>query len=177
MQFAPILIFLFLSFDSHANIRTTVDSLPIDSIRKALPLEIDQFIENEITFKVPIITCQELRNIQENGRPKLAILDARNKRAFNVSHIKNAKRVGYDDFSIERVWFIDTEILIVIYCEDGRKSENIALELKKIGFTRIRNLYGSIYEWSKQGLPIVNKKGNRTKKIFTTPRQKKAVMH
>lgn len=179
MQFAPFLILFLVIFDVEVNIakdqsiRLVIDSLPVDSFSKKLPLEIDQFIDNEITFKIPIITCQELKKIQENGHPKLVVLDARSKRAFNVSHIKDAKRVGYEDFSIEHIWFIDTNVLVVIYCEDGRKSEQIALELKKIGFKHIKNLYGSIYEWSKQGLPIVNKKGKRTQRIFAFRKQQR----
>lgn len=148
------------------------DSLPPDSLPQNLPIEIENFIQDEITFKVPIITCQELKSMQENGHPKLEILDARSKKAFNISHIKEARRVGYDDFSIERIWFIDTNLLIVIYCEEGRKSEKIALELQKIGFKYIRNLYGSIHEWSRQGLPIVDKQGRKTSRIYT-PRNKK----
>lgn len=179
MQFFPFLILFLVIFnveENHAmseSVRLGIDSLPADSLPKKLPEEIDQFINEEITFKVPIITCQELRKIQENDQTRLAILDARTKRAFNVSHITEARRVGYDDFSIERIWFIDTTILVVIYCENGRKSEKIALELQKLGFRYIRNLYGSIYEWSRQGLPIVNKKGKRTKQIFVAHQHQK----
>lgn len=137
-----------------------------DSLPPKLPLEIEQFIEEEVTLEVPIITCQELYGIQENGYPKILLLDARSQAAYNVSHIPKARRVGYNDFSIERVWFLDTNLLVVIYCGQGQKSEKIALELQKIGFDNIRNLYGSINEWARQDLPLVNKKGKRTRKIY-----------
>jgi len=162
-----IILLLLNSVLSHAQIHPTsgVDSLPSKGNPNPLPLEIESFINEEIEFKVPIITCQQLRTLQKNKTKNLAILDARSKKEFDVSHIIDAKRVGYNDFSPDRVWFVDQNTIVVIYCSVGKQSEKVALELQKMGFTDIRNLYGSIIEWANQGLPIVDRNGKRTRKV------------
>lgn len=141
--------------------------------KDSLPPEIENFVNNEIEFKVPVMTCQQLHKMQEDGHEELAILDARSLKEFNVSHIKAARRVGYDDFSTERVWFVDKSTIVVIYCREGKKSEKIALKLKDMGFKNIFNLYGSISEWAHQGLPMEDKTGKPTKKIFNPERKTK----
>jgi rhodanese-related sulfurtransferase len=153
-----------------------LDTLPPDSIINGLPLEIDAFINEEIEFKVPVISCQQLRKLQVNGRQKLAILDARSKKAFNISHIEEARRVGFDDFSSEKVWFVDKNTIVVIYCSLGEKSEKIALELQKMGFNNIQNLYGSIIEWVNQDLPVVDKKGEATKKVYLMSKKERRLL-
>lgn len=161
-------------FDSRA--LTHIDTLPPDSTHKQLPWEIEQFINEEIEFKVPVITCQQLWKMQQNGRQKLAILDARSQKEFDISHIKGAKRVGYDDFSPDRIWFVDQDITVVIYCRVGKQSEKIALELQEMGFTNILNLYGSIIEWVNQGLPIVDKNGKRTRRVYVFNKKERALL-
>jgi len=178
-----IIIFLGTSVITFANntsfevyVSNQLDTFPPDSTVNGLPLEIDAFINEEIAFKVPVITCQQLRKLQTNGRQKLAILDARSKRAFDVSHIEQARRVGYDDFSVEKVWFVDKNTIVVIYCRVGEKSEKIALELQKMGFNNIQNLYGSIIEWVNQDLPIVDKEGKATKKVYLMTKKERRLL-
>lgn len=160
-----IILLLLTSVSSYAQLHSTskVDSIVPEG--NSLPLEIEAFINEEIEFKVPVITCQQLRILQKNQTKNLAILDARSKKEFDVSHILDAKRVGYNDFSPDRVWFVDQNTIVVIYCSIGKQSEKIALELQKMGFTDIRNLYGSIIEWANQDLPIVDRNGKPTKKV------------
>ena len=42
---------------------------------------------------------------------------------------------------------IARESTIVVYCSVGYRSEKIAEELDKLGFTNVSNLYGGIFEW------------------------------
>ena len=47
------------------------------------------------------------------------LLDARERREFDVSHIKGARWVGHDDFDLSRVKDIPSNSAIVVYCSVG----------------------------------------------------------
>ncbi len=77
-------------------------------------------------------------------------LDAREKKEFKVSHIKNATWVGYSTFKLKRVKNIAKDTPIVVYCTVGYRSEKVAEQLKEAGFSNVSNLYGGIFEWMHQ---------------------------
>ncbi len=109
---------------------------------------------------VPLISCEEARKMRS-----AQFLDSRARPEFNVSHIANARWVGYDDFSLDRVKDLDKDQPIVIYCSVGVRSERIGKRLLDAGFTDVRNLYGSLFEWVNQGYPIVDLDGRPTQKV------------
>ncbi len=92
-------------------------------------------------------------------------LDAREKDEFEVSHIKDAKWVGYDNFRMKRMEGIPKDKEIIIYCSVGYRSEKIGEKLEKAGYTNVKNLYGSIFEWVNQGHAVYDNDGNETIKI------------
>lgn len=92
-------------------------------------------------------------------------LDAREKEEFNVSHIKDAKWVGYDNFKMKRMEGIPKDKEIIIYCSVGYRSEKIGEKLEKAGYTNVKNLYGSIFEWVNQGHSVYTSAGVKTTKV------------
>ncbi|MFN0176865.1 MAG: rhodanese-like domain-containing protein [Saprospiraceae bacterium] len=87
-------------------------------------------------------------------------LDAREPREYAVSHIAGAISIGYDHFDLENLpTNLPKDHRIVVYCSVGYRSEKVAEKLQKAGFTNVSNLYGGIFEWANQGLPLVNHKG------------------
>lgn len=92
-------------------------------------------------------------------------LDAREKKEYNVSHLKNAIWVGYDDFDMKRVKDIYKEKKIIVYCSVGYRSEKITEKLTKAGYTNVTNVVGGIFEWKNLGYPIVDNTGKETEKI------------
>lgn len=101
-------------------------------------------------------------------QPKeVLLLDAREREEFEVSKIPNAQFVGYSQFNITDVLqqFPNKSQPIVVYCSLGVRSENIALQLKKAGYTKVYNLYGGIFEWKNEGFDVVDTKGNLTEKV------------
>ncbi|MDG1427401.1 MAG: rhodanese-like domain-containing protein [Crocinitomicaceae bacterium] len=92
-------------------------------------------------------------------------LDAREKKEYDVSHINGAKWVGYDNFKMKRMSGVPKNKEIVIYCSVGYRSEKIAERLEKSGYTNVKNLYGSIFEWVNQGHPVYNNSGKKTMKV------------
>jgi rhodanese-related sulfurtransferase len=102
---------------------------------------------------------------QAKGRNHVLFLDAREWNEFQVSHIKNARYVGYDQFEIGKLQSIDKNQKIVVYCSVGYRSEKIAEKLKEAGFSDVSNLYGGIFEWVNQGNTVVDENGNATENI------------
>lgn len=92
-------------------------------------------------------------------------LDARELKEFEVSHLKNAIWVGYNDFSIDRVSSIDKKKKIIVYCSVGYRSEKITEKLTNAGYTNVANVVGGIFEWKNSGYPIVDKTGKETEKV------------
>jgi rhodanese-related sulfurtransferase len=87
-------------------------------------------------------------------------LDAREPREYAVSHISGAIPVGYDHFSLENMPVgIAPNQPIVVYCSIGYRSEKVTEKLQKAGFKNVYNLYGGIFEWVNQDLPVVNQSG------------------
>jgi rhodanese-related sulfurtransferase len=89
-------------------------------------------------------------------------LDSREKKEFEVSHIKNAIWVGYEDFDTARLKNIAKDEKIIVYCSVGYRSEKIAERLLASGYTNVVNLYGGIFEWVNQDKPVVDQTGNET---------------
>lgn len=107
-------------------------------------------------------TVDTLSIAQLNERMKeehLVLLDAREKKEFDVSHLENARWVGYDDFAMARVKNIPKESTVVIYCSVGYRSEKIGEQLKAAGYGNVLNLYGGIFEWVNQGHQVYNTTG------------------
>ncbi|SHM88179.1 rhodanese-like domain-containing protein [Flavobacterium chilense] len=113
---------------------------------------------------VPYITVDELKS-----RTGIVLLDARETKEFNVSHIENAINVGFDKFDSKKVTTIikDKNANIIVYCSIGVRSEKIGEKLLKLGYKNVFNLYGGIFEWKNNGGSVVDNKGINTDNIHT----------
>lgn len=123
----------------------------------------DNKVNSYLSYSVPVISVGEA--YQKSG--EILFLDAREKHEFDISHITNAHWVGYDDFQTGRVPKTSKDALIVVYCSIGYRSEKIAEKLVKAGYKRVRNLYGSLFEWVNAGHEVVDKQNKPVKKIHT----------
>lgn len=110
---------------------------------------------------VPEMSIEQL----DKTAPQYVLLDARERNEFDVSHIENARWVGYDDFSLERVAGIPKDTSIVVYCSVGYRSEKVTQQLLEAGFTDVQNLYGGIFEWTNQKGDLIDPQGRPTEKI------------
>ena len=97
------------------------------------------------------------------------LLDAREQKEYDVSHLKNAIQVGYDHFDLAKTTskLTDKNATIVVYCSVGIRSEDIAEKLQKAGYTNVFNLYGGIFEWKNKQNIVVDSLNNPTEKIHT----------
>ena len=111
---------------------------------------------------VPTISVAELAKQKTDN---IIFLDAREKKEYEVSHLKNARWIGYDDFELSRVSNVPKDKEIVIYCSIGVRSEKIGEKLQLAGYTNVKNLYGSIFEWVNEGNAVYDSSNNPTKKV------------
>jgi rhodanese-related sulfurtransferase len=121
----------------------------------------DVLLRGLIKKTVPIIKVQELKS-KNTG---VVLLDARELEEFEVSHLRNARYVGFNNFSLEGIKDIPKTTPIVVYCSIGVRSEKIGEKLLAAGYTNVKNCYGSIFEWVNQGNEIVDMQNQPTKKI------------
>ncbi len=119
---------------------------------KVQSLSYETMLATLLSHTVNEISVNELSKKLEN----MQVLDTREKREYDVSHLLHATWVGYDDFTIHRVDHLDKSKPVVLYCSVGYRSEKIGEQLIKAGFKEVYNLYGGIFEWVNQGQPIYN---------------------
>ena len=98
------------------------------------------------------------------------VLDARERDEFEVSHLKNARFVGYKNFEITAVNDLSKSTPIAIYCSVGKRSETVEKKLMKAGYNNVYNLYGGIFEWVNQGHAVYDLQGNLTEKVHAYSR-------
>jgi rhodanese-related sulfurtransferase len=115
---------------------------------------------------VPVITVPEAAK----GFNSYLFLDSREEAEYNVSHILNARFVGYKSFTTSSLSSIDKKKPIVVYCSIGKRSENITKKLKEAGFVNVTNLYGGIFEWVNQGHPVFNNQNKKTENVHAYSR-------
>lgn len=124
---------------------------------------LEQLLKQHNKEEIPYITVEKLKTLQY----KAVILDAREKEEYQVSHLKNASYVGYNNFKIKTFAKrgIPKDSCIVVYCSLGIRSEDISEKLKKAGYTNVHNLYGGIFEWKNKEYPVIDTTGKVTSKV------------
>jgi len=113
-----------------------------------------------LSHSVPEVSVDEV-----DSSKSVVWLDARERNEFEVSQIDEAKWVGYDDFSLDRVEEIPKDQEIIVYCSVGYRSEKVAEQLMEAGFSNVSNLYGGIFEWKNQGQEVVDSTRTVTERV------------
>jgi rhodanese-related sulfurtransferase len=123
------------------------------NISKPYRLMLGQLYKNT----VPIISCDELKK-----QPNVVCLDSRTKREYDVSHLPNARWVGYETFELAMIKDLPKTTPIVVYCSVGYRSERIGEKLLAAGYNNVRNLYGSLFAWVNAGNEVVDAQNQPT---------------
>ncbi|WP_138435109.1 rhodanese-like domain-containing protein [Winogradskyella algicola] len=112
---------------------------------------------------VPYISVQELAMPKTNA----ILLDARELREYEVSHLKDAIHIGYDEFNLKNTieQLNNKDQMIVVYCSLGIRSEDIAEQLKNEGYTNVYNLFGGIFEWKNNDFKVYNLNNETTENV------------
>jgi len=119
------------------------------------------FLKTLLTNKVKHISVEEVSKSKVN----YTFVDAREANEYNVSHLKNSVFVGYTNFSTDGLKDIPKDRPIIVYCSVGKRSESIAVKLKKSGYTNVSNLYGGIFEWVNEDHPVYDLQNKQTMNV------------
>lgn len=92
------------------------------------------------------------------GEPPL-LVDARSDAEFAVSHLAGALHAETRAEALAPLADVPRDREIVLYCAVGYRSAKLARALQRDGFTDLRNLEGSIFEWANTGHPVVDAEG------------------
>lgn len=135
---------------------------------------IDRALKNWNKESIPYIHPENLPM-----RDSVMYLDTREKEEFEVSHLKNALWVGYKDFNADEVLrkIPKKSQSIVVYCSIGVRSENIGEKLKDLGYSKVLNLYGGIFEWKNQGGQVYNNRNKATDSIHAFSKHWGKLLH
>ena len=144
-----LIILCFLGFELQAQIKNQEFKLMLDSLYE---------------HRVPLISVEDLIKL---NKKEVYILDTREEEEFNVSHLKNARNVGYFWFDMRKIYDIPISATIVLYCSVGMRSEKIGKKLLEAGYKNVYNLYGSLFEWVNQGKPVYKNNDVQTSEIHT----------
>ncbi len=122
--------------------------------------KLDKTLRAMLHFSVPTISVDSLKKMNDR-----ILLDAREQKEFDVSHIPTAQYCGYDHFNPSVLAGVPKDKKIVVYCSIGVRSEKIAEKIKAMGYTHVANLYGGQFEWVNTGNGAVDKTGSKTRKV------------
>lgn len=112
---------------------------------------------------VPEMTPAEIDTWLSNKKqPTPVLLDVRSQREFQVSHLPGARRVTP---GMVPKLDVPKSTPIVTYCSVGYRSAGCARALRAMGFKHVWNMEGSIFEWAKEGRPLVDATGASTTKV------------
>lgn len=124
----------------------------------------DREVALYLHFNIPALDVDSLKF----GNPdSVLLLDAREKEEFNVSHLPGALHCGFKHFDPAILEGVDKNRPVMVYCSIGYRSEKIARMVRRLGFEKVYNLYGSIFEWTNRGYPLVDAQGNPTDRLHT----------
>ncbi|MEN9640380.1 MAG: hypothetical protein RLZZ262_2249 [Bacteroidota bacterium] len=92
--------------------------------------------------------CQgRATDIQWNAWDEDAILvDVRSEDEFNVSHLAGALHCPWRGGELVGHEHLPTDRTIVLYCSVGKRSERAAEFLLDVGYTKVYNLYGGLFQ-------------------------------
>ena len=107
-----------------------------------------------------------LKAIQKNEPEDFIIFDVREKREFEISHIKGAYHLSPSSWAYQFINKYGQKVKgkkVVFYCSVGVRSSKMARYLKqdllKAGATSVNNLTQGLFGWSNNQYPMVNAKG------------------
>ena len=108
------------------------------------------------SLRVSRLTAQELKGALERGERPF-VVDLRHKLEFlvNPRTIPTAVRISPDELPRRHAEIPrDCEIVLYCTCPSEATSAKVAMELKKMGITRVRPLAGGLKAWEDEGYPM-----------------------
>jgi membrane protein DedA with SNARE-associated domain/rhodanese-related sulfurtransferase len=108
------------------------------------------------SLRVSRMTVHELKAALDRGERPF-VVDLRHKLEFlvNPRTVSTAVRISPDELPLRRAEVpLDREVVLYCTCPSEATSAKVAMELKKIGITRVRPLAGGLKAWEDEGYPM-----------------------
>ncbi len=125
-----------------------------------------EILQRRIASKFPEvqwISTEELaRWRDDSGRVQPVVLDARTNPEFQLSHLRGALPIDPYRPSLASVRAFAKDTPVVVYSSVGYRSARVADWLAKAGYTNVRNLTGSIFQWANEGRPLFREENRPT---------------
>lgn len=133
------------------------------SIAGCQDVNFNRKVNKMLNYSVDVISVKDLKENLDN----YVLLDARELEEYLVSHIPGAMHLGYDNPQFDILHKLSKDENIVVYCSIGYRSEKIGEKLLEQGFTDVKNLYGSIFEWANCGYELEDPRDKPTQQVHT----------
>jgi len=82
------------------------------------------------------------------------LLDNRDAAEFAVSHLAGAHPSPDLPAALTALAHAPLDTPVVAYCSVGYRSAELVEQLQRAGYTAVRNLEGSIFQWANEGRPL-----------------------
>ena len=117
-------------------------------------------VKSVLGFTAPTMYIEELKRLDN-----VFILDTRERKEFDVSHLPNAIHVGDERVDMSLLGNVSKSDTIVVYCTVGYRSEKVAEKLQDAGYENAYNLFGGIFAWKNGDQTVVDNTGKTTEKV------------
>jgi rhodanese-related sulfurtransferase len=113
--------------------------------------------------EVSWISTEELARWRADTiRPQPLILDARTEPEFQVSHLPGARQIDPYRPTVRPLQGSAKDTAVVVYSSAGYRSARVASWLGRQGYTNVRNLEGSIFQWANEGRLMLREENRPT---------------
>ncbi len=93
-----------------------------------------------------LVTYEELQS-KLNSKASFTLLDVRTLDEYSAGHIPAAVLLPYDEIAQKAEKLLpEKDAEIIVYCRSGRRSAIAADELRKLGYTEVKD-FGGISRW------------------------------
>ncbi len=126
--------------------------------------DFETYRTNPRNIKVSSLLSKELSFVLETEtKEQITLIDARSEEEYDISHIQNSRRVGYEDFSNERIWMVSRKARVIVYSANNTRSTIVAQYFKLMGFTDVQILEDGLIGWKNEKNDIYDANGKTNK--------------
>lgn len=112
-------------------------------------------LKERLSQKYPHLTMINVTELhRELNDREYVLLDARTPAEYSISHLDGANNAPDIAAALHALQGQEKHIPIVTYCSLGYRSAELASQLQEHGYTEVRNLAGSLFEWVDYDYPV-----------------------